>query len=107
MTKLERHILSHAKKIMPQAMKVIKKNKYEAKYVVFPFMVDGVFDSLIYNTETNQFEYIEYSYGIGEGLRIPFQLGKYAAYYNKKEIRRIELNNDKGRGALKINNAPI
>ena len=88
-TKLERIIVKEARKHIPEIKKLLEGRIFDSKYVRFPFIVDGVFDYIVYNTETCKFEYIEYSFGIGQG--ISDGIYETSAMFDESEIRRINL----------------
>ena len=87
LSKLEKYILTEGLKKIEEIKDEILKMEVESKFIAIPFLVDGVIDSIIFNTETKKFEYIEYSKGIGKGIGSIFS--KCTGYFDRTKTKRI------------------
>ena len=95
MSELEEHILESAKPRMEELQKQIDTNEIDIQHfnrtrILFPFECDGVCDFICYNADMKNFEYIEYRYGKGVGVRFE---GDDTVTYNLEdtEMRKIIL----------------
>jgi hypothetical protein len=92
---LEAHILESAKPYIKKFQAQIDANEIDIESVnrtriLFPFDCDGCYDFICYNTDMKKFEYIEYRYGIMDGVQY---FGDKCAKYKLEdtEMRKIIL----------------
>lgn len=91
MTELEIKILNkflELKTSMKQAVEKIQHTVTTQK-IELPFLVDGVMDSVVYNTDSKDFEEIRYYVGTGPAFLTP--LSNSAGFYDKTEQKIIYL----------------
>ena len=92
MTELETMIYKTALPIIRRLRKQKKwKKGIESRYIRIPFICEGVFDSLVYDTNVNDFIEIKYSKGVGQGTILEPELNHYAAYFDATETKTIPL----------------
>ncbi|MDD5013525.1 MAG: hypothetical protein PHW73_00300 [Atribacterota bacterium] len=88
MKQLEDRLISEAKKQIPELRKRVNilKKQVKRRFFVFPLVVDGVYDQIQYDSETDKFKII---YIVGKGKGVQFEEG--AGYFRKTEKREIAL----------------
>lgn len=93
MTELENKIYESALEILPELKNRVKEIKTEARYISFPFLCDGVFDKIIYDTHKGKFTKIEYTKGKGKGTTFEPSMNKFSAYFDEVESCSFEIPN--------------
>lgn len=74
MTKTERHIKAAALKAISRYGEPV--GEFNTELVIIPFLCDGVFDELIYNTKKKKFVEIRYYKCVGKIITTPFSAPK-------------------------------
>ena len=90
MTELEEKIYEQALEAMPVALKEARRFKGERDFVLIPFLVDGVIDSLVYDKNLDRFIKIEYCVGKNVGRAI-VESETGAAFFDEVEYRTFQI----------------
>lgn len=91
MTDLENRLIEAAEKQLPYIRKRIELMKLtNARFIIFSFCCDGVYDRLVFDRELKIFVKIEYLKGVGTCVHI--QGDDNAGYFSKIETEFIDIS---------------
>jgi len=90
MKQLERIIYECAMDILPQAREKVQKISTQARYIEIPFICEGCYDKVIFDTKIREFVKIRYLKGKGAGIHLE-GMSDFVGYFNETEICEIKL----------------